>query len=656
MSTAHTIRNIGILAHVDAGKTTLTEHMLYLSGSTRAAGSVDKGTSLSDVLDVEKKRGISVRSAALSFTWRDAQINLIDTPGHVDFSAEVERALRVLDGAVLVLSAVEGIQAQSEPIWSALKAMNIPTLVFINKVDRMGADWAAVVAALQNEFSTDVLPVDSVQNEGDNAAVLVDGWADPTPALVERIAEVDDALLEAYLEGQMPSVEALRAALAAATRCRALFPVLLGSAKNALGTDRLLDAIVDYLPPAGRDRQGPESAVVFRIDHDEKVGRIAGVRVFRGCLKPRDSVWNATAEREEKITQVKRSLLNKLEDAPRVEAGDIGFLCGLPEVKIGDVLGDPEPVPETYALSEPLLSVQVNARDEAQHAALAAALQQLASEDPHLDFCWYPEERELHLRIMGVIQTEIVTEVLRTRFDIEADFSAPTVVYKETPASSGHGAESYTMPKPCWAIVRYLIEPGAPGSGIVYASEVSVDEVKLKYQREIEGHIKQSFKQGIKGWEVTDLKVTLVDGSDHVLHSRPGNFILATNIAVLKGLQETETILLEPMLAYRIGAPQEHVGKVTSDIIEMRGTFEPAELADGHFVLRGRLPLATSMDYTIRLGALTAGRAKLSLRFDGYDPCPPGEGVVRSYKGICPLDRAKYILKMRGAITEATSR
>ncbi|MED5575452.1 MAG: GTP-binding protein, partial [Pseudomonadota bacterium] len=356
MSTAHTIRNIGILAHVDAGKTTLTEHMLYLSGSTRAAGSVDKGTSLSDVLDVEKKRGISVRSAALSFTWRDVQINLIDTPGHVDFSAEVERALRVLDGAVLVLSAVEGIQAQSEPIWSALEAMNIPTLVFINKVDRMGANSAAVVEALQNEFSADVLPVDYVQNEGDNGAVLVDGWMDPDPALVERIAEVDDALFETYLEGQTPSVEALRAALAAAARRRALFPVLLGSAKNSLGTDRLLDAIVDYLPPAGRDRKGSESAVVFRIDHDEKVGRIAGVRVFRGCLKPRDSVWNATAEREEKITQVKRSLLNKLEDAPRVEAGDIGFLCGLPEVKIGDVLGDPEPVPETYALSEPLLS------------------------------------------------------------------------------------------------------------------------------------------------------------------------------------------------------------------------------------------------------------------------------------------------------------
>ena len=288
-------------------------------------------------------------------------------------------------------------------------------------------------------------------------------------------------------------------------------------------------------------------------------------------------------------------------------------------MKIGDVLGDPEPVPETYALSEPLLSVQVNARDEAQHAALAAALQQLASEDPHLDFRWYPEERELHLRIMGVIQTEIVNEVLRTRFDIEADFSAPTVVYKETPASSGHGVESYTMPKPCWAIVRYLIEPGAPGSGIVYASEVSVDEIKLKYQREIEGHIKQSFKQGIKGWEVTDLKVTLVNGSDHVLHSRPGNFILATNITT-QGPQETETILLEPMLAYRIAAPGEHVGKVTSDIIEMRDLW-PAELADGHFVLRG-LPLATSMDYTIRLGALTAGRAKLSLRFDGYDPCP----------------------------------
>ncbi len=653
MSSERSIRNIGILAHVDAGKTTVTENMLYLSGSTRAAGSVDKGTSLSDVLDVERKRGISVRSAALSFAWRDAQINLIDTPGHVDFSAEVERALRVLDGAVLVLSAVEGIQAQSEPIWRALEAMRIPTLLFINKIDRMGADVAGVVAALQREFSADVLPVCAAQHEGDNDAQLVDLLANPDEALVERIAEGDDALLEAYLEGVIPDAAALRAGLAAAVRKRALFPALCGSAKNALGVDGLLDAIVDLLPPAPRRQQAPSSAVVFRIDHDAKLGRIAGVRVFGGRLQTRDIVLNATAGREEKIVQIKKSYLNKFEDTDRLECGDIGFLCGLPEVRIGDVLGDPEPVPPTYALSEPLLSVQVQPREASEHAALAAALQQLSSEDPHLDFRWYPEERELHLRIMGVIQTEIVTDILRTRFGIEAEFSEPTVVYRETPTAAGYGAESYTMPKPCWAIVKYAIEPGPRGSGIVYESQVSVDQIKLKYQREIEDHIEQAFKQGIKGWEVTDLKVTLVDGSDHVLHSRPGNFILATNIAALKGLQATETTLLEPMLAYRIAAPEEHVGKVTSDIIEMRGTFEPAEMAPGHFVLRGRLPLATSMDYAIRLSALTAGRAKLSLRFDGYEPCPPGEGVVRPYKGICPLDRSKYILKMRGAITES---
>ncbi len=653
MSSARSMRNIGILAHVDAGKTTLTENMLYLSGSTRAAGSVDKGTSRSDVLEVEKKRGISVRSAALSFAWRDAQINLIDTPGHVDFSAEVERALRVLDGAVLVLSAVEGIQAQSEPIWRALEAMDIPTLLFINKVDRMGADSAAVVAALRREFSAAVLPIYAARGEGASGTQLVDLIAEADGALVEHIAEEDDDLLEAYLEGAVPGAAALRAALAAAVGRRALFPTLCGSGKNQLGIDCLLDAIVDYLPPAPQAVEAPPSAVVFRIDHDAKVGRIAGVRVFRGRLKTRDSILNATAGREEKIAQIKKSYLNKFEDISSIEAGDIGFLCGLPEVKIGDVLGDPEPVPPTYALSEPLLSVQVRPRDDAEHAALAAALQQLSSEDPHLDFRWYPEERELHLRIMGVIQTEIVTEILHTRFGIEAEFSEPTVVYKETPAANGYGAESYTMPKPCWAIVRYRIEPGPRGSGIVYESEVSVDQIKLKYQREIEAHIEQAFKQGIKGWEVTDLKVTLVDGSDHVLHSRPGNFILATDIAALKGLQDTETILLEPMLAYRIAAPEEHVGKVTSDIIEMRGTFEPAEMDMGYFVLRGRLPLATSMDYAIRLSALTAGRAKYSLRFDGYEPCPPGEGVVRPYKGICPLDRSKYILKMRGAITEA---
>ena len=649
------IRNLGILAHVDAGKTTVTEQMLFVSGSTRAVGNVDKGTSLSDALEVEKKRGISVRASSMSFTWQDVQINLIDTPGHVDFSAEVERSLRVLDCAVLVLSAVEGIQAQSQPIWDALQAMGIPVIVFINKIDRKGADVAGIFAELQRTFSADMILVNKAENEGFDAAVVAELSAEQIVVLNEKVAEHDDALLERYLEGEALAPEAVTTALAQATGERKLFPVLCGAAKTRVGIERLLAAIVDYFPDAVIATDKPVSGVVFRIDHDDRFGRIAGVRLYAGRLQTRDVVFNYTVGREEKVAQIKRSATNKYADVGELLAGDIGFLCGLPDVQIGDILGDPEPVPGNYTLSEPLLSVQVLPVNEADHSALAKALQLLASEDPHLNFRWYSEERELHVKIMGAIQTEILTAILQTRFGIAAEFSDPTVIYRETPATIGYGADSYTMPKPCWAIVKYLIEPGPRGSGIEYSTEVSVDKIKLKFQHEIAASIADALKQGVKGWEVTDLKITLVDGSDHVLHSRPGNFKLATNIALMQGLTATNTILLEPFLAYRIAGPEEIVGKVTADIVEMRGTFEPAAMTMGQFVLQGRLPLATSMDYAIRLSGLAAGKAKMTLRFDGYEECPPGLGVERAYKGISPLDRSKYILLMRGAITMATT-
>ncbi len=325
----------------------------------------------------------------------------------------------------------------------------------------------------------------------------------------------------------------------------------------------------------------------------------------------------------------------------------------MPDVQIGDVLGDARPVPGNYKLGEPLLSVRAIPDDEADHARLAEALQQLSSEDPHLNFTWFHEERELHVKIMGAIQTEILTELLDTRFGIKARFDDPIVLYKETPAAAGHGEESYTMPKPCWAIVKYLIEPGPRGSGVEYSSGVGVNDIKAKYQSEIAGSIDGALNQGIKGWEVTDLKVTLVEGSDHVLHSRPGNFKLATNIAMLKGLTETDTVLLEPILSFRIEAPESLIGKITSEIVNGRGSFDPTQTDGSQVILAGRIPLATSMDFPIRLNSLTGGTAKYAFQYSGYEPCPSGESVIRDYKGISPLDRSKYILKMRGALTEA---
>lgn len=646
------IRNLGILAHVDAGKTTVTEHMLHLAGETRSVGNVDKGTSLSDAMDVEKRRGISVRATTTTFTWRDVRVNLIDTPGHVDFAAEVERSLRVLDCAILVVSAVEGIQAHTETIWDALATLDIPVILFVNKVDRMGADSGAVIEALKQRFSPDVIALNRAVREGEAEAGVDDLDADGLNALAEAVAAKDDALLERYLNEEAIPRQDLDPAIAVRVPSRGLFPVLCGVAKNGIGVDVLLDAVVDCFSDAPAPVDAALSGVVFRLEHDPKFGRVAGVRLYAGRLETRDTVRNATADRDEKVTQIKRSVAGRLADTGALDAGDIGFVCGMPEVRIGDVLGDPAGVPGEYALTEPLLSVQAIAEDASDHTRLAEALQQLSSEDPQLDFTWVEDERELHVRIMGTVQTEILTEILATRFDVPARFGEPTVVYKETPATSGLGIDRYTMPKPCWAIVTFRIEPGEPGSGVSFSSAVGVNDIKQRYQNEIVRSLPSALSQGPKGWEVTDIRLTLAEGSDHVQHSRPGNFAMATHMALMKGLTETDTTLLEPILSFRIETPDEHAGRVASEIVNARGTLDPAESVGGQMVQTGRVPLATSMDLPVRLSSMTGGSAKCALRFAGYERCPAGERHTRPYRGISPLDRSKYILKMRGAITE----
>ena len=426
MDASRRLKNIGILAHVDAGKTTLTERLLYLSGSIRTIGDVDKGTSLSDGLEVERRRGISVRASTMSFTWKDVQINLIDTPGHVDFSAEVERSLRVLDGIVLVLSAVEGIQAQTSLIWDAAASMGLPVVMFINKIDRVGADSASVFANLREEFSPDMLRLNLPENEGTRHAATGRPLPLDDNGLVEAIAEKDDVLLEQFLDDRAIAPDLLNASLTISVCERALFPVLCGCSKNNAGVETLLDVVTDHLPDAATDLEQPVSAVVFRVDHDPRLGRVAGVRMYAGQMRNRDAVLNFTAGREEKVTQVKKRLLDRYEDAGALEAGEIGFLCGMPQVQIGDILGDPDPVPGGYALVKPLMSVQARAEGGADSGQLAAALQQLSSEDPHLDFQWDARERDLNVRIMGIVQTEILTDILATRFGIEATFGDPT--------------------------------------------------------------------------------------------------------------------------------------------------------------------------------------------------------------------------------------
>lgn len=662
-------KNIGIVAHVDAGKTTLTEQLLFASGATRKVGSVDDGTTATDSLSVERERGISVRLATETFFWQHQQINLIDTPGHVDFSAEVERSLRALDCAILVVSAVEGVQANTSSIFDALQHLNIPTLIFINKLDRAGSDVERVMADIHQELSEHAVLLQQPINQGQSNAGIGEKWdaasvsdtfvVDEQAAwvqpLFERLTELDDELLEAVIEGTPVAFEYIHQQLSNAICNNQVYPVLTGVAKSGVGIRELLNAVSQYLPNATRVMESPLSAVVFKIEHDPRIGKMAYVRVFEGVLHARDKVHNATRSHaelsvEDKASQLKRVIRGKYHDIDRIEAGDIGVVSGLQSVKIGDILGRGDAVPDAYQLSAPLLTVQVIPDQEKDFSALASALSELADEDPLLNLEWLTDQRELHVNINGWIQVEVLQSLLLQRFGLAATFQQPSIIYKETPAKAIEGYECYWMPKPCWAIVRFLIEPAERGSGIQYKSNVSVNQIAAKYQNEIQANLDKALKQGIKGWNVTDAKITLIDGSDHVQHSRPGDFIIATPMAIMNGLNEADTDLLEPILDFQIQADSELLGAITSDITKMRGRFDAPEFQGSRVIIRGKVPAATSLDYPITLASLSGGQAKLSTRLSGYEKCTPEQGQIIPYRGVSPLDRDKYILWARGAL------
>ncbi|WP_274654547.1 GTP-binding protein [Paenibacillus humicola] len=668
------LRNVGIFAHVDAGKTTTTEHMLYLSGLTRSLGSVDTGTAQTDWLDVERERGISVRAAVTRLTWKDTPINLVDTPGHVDFLSEVERSLRVMDGAVLVVSAVEGVQSQTEVIWQALRELGIPTILYVNKMDRIGADASALLGQLHRFLSPGAVPIEAPEGaEGAfvGAVSLLGGgeepgsagtpdaldelpeWAEPYRLrLMEAVAELDDELMMKYLDEGPLSARDMLPVLVRCARKGELFPVLFGASGKGIGVRALLDAIVRYLPSPGGSEEKPAAGVIFKIEKDPAMGRIAYVRLYEGVIQNRDTVVNVTRELQEKVTQIRRLQGQKTEDIGVLRAGDIAAVYGWNRARIGDIVGSPEGVPGEKRLAVPLLTVQAKWRNEAEYPAVVAAFQELADEDPLLDLQWLQEERELHLKVMGPIQIEVLTHLLRSRFGLEVEFGAPTVIYKETPASAGEGYVAYLAPKPCWAILRFRIEPGERGSGLRYESVANRERLLESYQNEVARRAPEALQQGLRGWEVTDLKVTLLEGEHHIWHTHPLDFVVATPMGIMNGLANVGTKLLEPILRFRLSVPEEFGGKLMNELVVMRGEFDTPVVRRERMELEGLLPVATSLDFPARLGSLTKGRGTLSTFFHGYRESPPDVTAERPRRGVNPLDEAKYILAVRNALTQ----
>jgi translation elongation factor EF-G len=663
------MRNVGIFAHVDAGKTTTTEQILYRSGRIRSLGSVDEGTAQTDWLEVERTRGISVRSAVTRFHWNGVQVNLVDTPGHVDFLSEVERSLRVMDGAVLIVSAVEGVQAQTEVIWQALRDLRIPTIIYMNKMDRIGADPSRVVGEIQELLSAGAVPIqapDGIEAGFSGAAELLglsgsvstatsaripEGVLQGRNQLVEKIAEQDDALLLRYFDqGKLTDAELLPV-LRESIRKAKLFPVLYGASNRGIGVDKLMDAIISLLPPPDGEENAPLSGVVFKLEKDPIMGRMAYVRLYGGILRNRDTVHNHALDIDEKVTQIRKVEGQRSEDVGILKAGDIAAVCGWSRVRIGDIIGAEVGVPGERRLAEPLLTVQVHWSNEAEYPAVVAAFHELADEDPHLDVQWLQEDRELHLRVMGPIQVEVLGYMLLSRFGLSVTFGAPSVIYKETPVQTGEGFVAYTMPKPCWAILRFHIEPGERGSGLEYRSIVRSENLLDSYQNEVARRVPEALQQGLRGWPVTDLKVTLVEGEHHVWHTHPLDFVIATPMGIMDGLSNTGTMLLEPMLRFRLSTPEEYGGKLMSELVVMRGEFDTPFVRQGRMEIEGKLPAATSLDFPARLGSLTKGRGTLTTFFDGYKECPSDVKAERTRRGVNPLDTSKYILAIRNALT-----
>ena len=652
-----TIINIAILAHVDAGKTTLTEQLLFHTGALKAAGNVDKGTATTDYLQVEKDRGISVASSHVSFVNSGAQINIIDTPGHADFLSEVERSLLAVDAVILLVSAADGVQAQTRVLWRMLEKMNIPRIILVNKLDRAGVLVDQVLNEIHNELDSKCLCTQAIKDEGSDFLsilsyhdYLIKNDFEKVDHFIETLAEYDDDLLEAFLNSQKIEPNKVLKVYHQNIRNATLYPILFSVAKTGMGIPELINEITQVFSGLSSQLENEFSAIVFKISHHPQFGKLSHLRIFSGVLEKKQMVYNQRTGDNEKVNLIKTIFSNNYEDAKLAEGGEIIAVTGLLEARVGDVLGHLSLKSSVDFNTTPILAVQVKPVLSQDYIKLSEALMKLNIEDPLLQFRWFKDENEFHIKINGWIQIEILKQLLRDRFQIDTEFLPPLVIYKETPSINGFAYEEYTMPKPCWAVVKFKIEAGEAGSGVVYKSEVGVNDILLKYQKEVERSIPLALEQGIKGWEVTDLIITLVGGEDHVIHSRAGDFVTATPMGIMKGLQGLGTDLLEPIMKFLIQGPEDILGQVSSDLIQMRGEFDQPELKDGKMILRGKLPVATSLDYPIKLASRTGGRASVQMEFDSYRKVDLELGEVREFKGINPLDRAKYILKARKAI------
>ena len=671
-------RNIGIMAHIDAGKTTTTERILFYTGKTHRMGEVHDGTAIMDWMEQEQERGITITSAATTCTWRDIRINIIDTPGHVDFTAEVERSLRVLDGAVAVFDAVHGVQPQSEKVWRQADKYGVPRICFINKIDKMGADFEHAVDTIRKRLNAKPVAIQIPIGQEDKFKGVVDliemksiTWKDDTigaeyvageiPAelqkkaeafhnkLVEAVAENDDAMLHKFLEGETISAEELRASLRQSTIALKVFPVVVGTAFKNKGVQPLLDAVVDYLPSpldAGEVKginpdngqvvtrhpsdDEPFSALAFKIMADPFVGQLTFIRVYSGQLKSGDSVLNAGRGRTERIGRLLKMHANKREDISEILAGDICAAVGLKNVSTGDTIcDDRHPIAlESIEFAVPVISVAVEPKTKADQEKMGMALSKLAQEDPTFKVHTDPDSGQTIISGMGELHLEIIVDRMMREYKVEANVGKPQVAYRETIRRKSEAEGKYirqTGGRGQYGHAKIRLEPNEPGKGYEFINEIVGGSVPKEFIKPIDQGIKEAMEGGIlAGYPMVDVKASLYDGSYHEVDSNEMAFKIAGSMAFKEAARKASPVLLEPVMSVEVVTPEDYAGVIMGDLSSRRGRIEGMEHRAGSQVIKAIVPLAEMFGYATEMRSNTQGRAEYSMHFARYEEVPRG--------------------------------
>jgi elongation factor G len=690
-------RNIGIMAHIDAGKTTTTERILFYTGITYKIGEVHEGTAVMDWMEQEQERGITITSAATTCSWRDHRINIIDTPGHVDFTAEVERSLRVLDGAVAVFDSVAGVEPQSETVWRQADKYRVPRICFVNKMDRIGANFERTFEQIKSKLQGNPVAIQFPIGAEDKFVGIVDvvrmktiTWQDEAmgadyvveeipeslkeqahayrEALIEKVSEVDDQILEMYLHGQEIPEDRIKAALRKRTvesvrkEEAAFVPVICGSAFKNKGVQPLLDSVVDYLPspleiPAmiGIDPNGAEgtqterpakddaplAALAFKIMTDPFVGQLTFIRVYSGVMTSGMAVYNATKQKTERIGRLLKMHANKREEIKEVYAGDIAAAVGLKSVSTGDTVCDEKKpvILEAMDFPEPVISLAIEPKTKADQEKLGMGLGKLMAEDPTFRVKTDTETGQVVIAGMGELHLEIIVDRLKREFNVEASVGKPQVAYKETVTRPSEGEGRYikqTGGRGQYGHAKIRMIPRKPGEGYEFVNEVVGGSIPREYIKPIDQGIREAMTTGVlAGYPMDDVKIELYDGSYHDVDSSEMAFKIAGSMAFKDAAKKAHPVLLEPMMRVEVVVPEEYMGDVIGDITSRRGHIQSMESRGGSQVINSRVPLSEMFGYATDIRSRTQGRGSYSMHFDRYEPAPASvsEEVVAKVQG-----------------------